>query len=454
MRTLSHYLSARSFLLPVLESTLLSTTMAIAFHYRQENAVVPPLAYGLVFAGLMQVAMSGLGLYEEREERFRLTMQRILSAYLVALALAAVALALFPDSTVRRGAFAVASIVALSMLLALRYMAHRASALKVPTRRVLVLGDGPESDEIAAMLRVPRAGRAARFAGQVAPRNLIVESSEPASAGASLAALVRQRRVSEIVVALRERRGGREPLPDLLRCRMMGIPIIDSATFFERERGTIALDHLRSSWLIYGAGFDQGWIRYYVKRGFDIAVSLLLLTIALPAIVVTAIAVKLESAGPALYRQERTGAGGRPFSMLKFRSMRSDAELDGRPRWAAVGDARITRVGRVIRRLRLDELPQLINVLRGDMSFVGPRPERPYFVQQLSEQIPYYDLRHNVKPGITGWAQVRIEYGASIEDARRKLEYDLYYVKNHSLFLDLMILVETVQVVLTGKGAR
>ncbi|MET0507011.1 MAG: TIGR03013 family XrtA/PEP-CTERM system glycosyltransferase [Burkholderiaceae bacterium] len=456
MRTLAHYLSARSFLLPVLEAALLSLSMVVAFEWRDDQwSLVQPLIYGLVFAGLMQTAMSGFGLYDEREQRFRLTMQRVLSAYLVTLAVAAVLFYLFADVMVRRGVFAVASMVALLGVLAVRYMAHRAAAMQVPTRRVLVLGDGPEAGEIAEMLRVARSGRAPRFAAQVSPQSLGDDDGplnerkvEP------LAATVRERRVSEIVVALRERRGGREPLTDLLRCRLMGVQVIDAATFYERELGLIALDHLRSSWLVYGEGFDQGWLRAFVKRAFDVITSFVLLLLASPAVLVVAVAVRLESSGPVLYRQVRVGAGGRPFSMLKFRSMRTDAEVDGKPQWAAVGDARITRVGRIIRRLRLDEVPQLINVLRGEMSFVGPRPERPYFVERLVEQIPYYELRHNLKPGITGWAQVRQEYGASVEDARKKLQYDLDYVKNHSRFLDLTILVETVQVVLTGKGAR
>jgi exopolysaccharide biosynthesis polyprenyl glycosylphosphotransferase len=191
-----------------------------------------------------------------------------------------------------------------------------------------------------------------------------------------------------------------------------------------------------------------------VKRGLDVAASLALLVVAAPLMVLTAVCISLESGLPILYRQARVGEGGRTFTLYKFRSMRNDAEIDGTPRWADSDDDRATFVGRIIRKLRIDELPQIINVLKGDMSFVGPRPERPYFVDQLSAQIPYYALRHTVKPGITGWAQVRYPYGASVDDSVEKLQYDLYYVKNHGLFLDLMILIDTVQVVLWGKGAR
>jgi exopolysaccharide biosynthesis polyprenyl glycosylphosphotransferase len=203
-----------------------------------------------------------------------------------------------------------------------------------------------------------------------------------------------------------------------------------------------------------GEGFHQGLLRDTVKRVFDLLVSLSLLTVTSPIMLITAILIKLESHGPVFYRQERIGQHGRPFSIFKFRSMRADAEKDGRPQWARKNDDRITLIGRFIRRTRIDELPQVFNVFMGEMSFVGPRPERPYFVADLNRKIPYYGVRHIVKPGITGWAQVRYPYGASVEDSLEKLQYDLYYVKNHSLFLDLMILTQTVQVVLWGQGAR
>jgi exopolysaccharide biosynthesis polyprenyl glycosylphosphotransferase len=214
------------------------------------------------------------------------------------------------------------------------------------------------------------------------------------------------------------------------------------------------VETLKSSWLIYGRGFPQGWARRAVKRAFDVVMASILLVVAMPVMVVAAIAIFLESGRPIIFRQERVGLGGRSFRLLKFRSMQPDAEKDGVPRWASDSDPRITAVGQLLRRARIDELPQLFNVLRGEMSFVGPRPERPFFVAQLTEQVPFYGARHSVKPGVTGWAQVRYSYGASVEDSVRKLELDLYYVKNHSLLLDLVILVKTVRVVLLGEGAR
>jgi sugar transferase (PEP-CTERM system associated) len=242
-------------------------------------------------------------------------------------------------------------------------------------------------------------------------------------------------------------------MDDLLSCRLSGVPVTDFAGFLERVKGVVPLESLKASWLIYGDGFRQGRLRTFVKRVFDVVVSALLLLLAAPVMLLAALAVILESPGPAIYRQQRVGRLGATFEILKFRSMRLDAERDGTPRWAAAKDTRVTWVGRFLRRSRIDELPQLLNVLKGEMSFVGPRPERPYFVSRLGQQIPFYQLRLGLKPGITGWAQVRHHYTASVEDTAKKLEFDLYYVKNHSLFLDLVILVETVRVVVLGEGA-
>jgi sugar transferase (PEP-CTERM system associated) len=265
--------------------------------------------------------------------------------------------------------------------------------------------------------------------------------------------LVLELRADEIVVAIRDRRGNL-PIKQLLECKLQGITVTEASAFFEREHQHLQLDSLNASWLIFGTGFRQTWFGRLAKRGFDVAASTALLLLTLPIMLVTAAAIRLDSSGPVLYWQTRVGRGNTNFDMCKFRSMREDAERDGVAKWAAGDDDRVTRVGRVIRKLRIDELPQIINVLRGEMSFVGPRPERPFFVDRLSEQIPYFLARHSIRPGITGWAQVRYPYGASVEDAKQKLQYDLYYVKNHTLFLDILILLETVKVVVFGRGAR
>jgi sugar transferase (PEP-CTERM system associated) len=321
-------------------------------------------------------------------------------------------------------------------------------------RRVLVLGTG---------------SRVARFA-EAASRNPMhdvvgyigLQTSDQASSlrvisaapGESIYSIAKKHQIDEIVVAVRNRREGGLPLQELLECKFNGVRITELPNFFEREYRQVMLESITPSWMIFGAGFNCGWLRAAVKRGFDLIASLSLLILALPVMLITAICIILEDGAPIFYRQERVGQNGRVFTIFKFRSMKKDAERDGTPRWASTNDDRITLVGHIIRKLRIDELPQIINVLRGDMSFVGPRPERPFFVDKLEKQIPYYSARHSVKPGITGWAQVRYAYGASIEDTVEKLQYDLYYVKNHGLFLDLMTLIATVEVVLWGKGAR
>jgi sugar transferase (PEP-CTERM system associated) len=270
----------------------------------------------------------------------------------------------------------------------------------------------------------------------------------------SLMDMVNKHDVNEIVVAVQNRRGGALPIRELLICKLNGIKVTDSAAFFEREACQIRVDSLQPSWLVFGNGFDQGFFRIWCKKSFDLVVSLCVLIVALPILLITALLIFAEDRGPVFYRQERVGKDGHPFMVLKFRSMRADAERGGTPQWASANDPRTTRIGRIIRLLRIDEFPQILNVLKGDMSFVGPRPERPYFVEQLCKEVPYYNVRHSVKPGITGMAQVRYQYGASVADAIQKLQYDLYYVKNNSLFLDLLILIDTLQVVILGKGSR
>jgi len=258
--------------------------------------------------------------------------------------------------------------------------------------------------------------------------------------------------IQEIIVAVKEQRGGAIPMDELLACRIRGVSVLDLAAFCEKTKWEVPIDSLKGSWLIYGHGFVQGTMRRFIKRVFDIVCSLLLLTVFSPVMLLTMIAIWLDSPGAIVYRQPRVGLGGRVFTCLKFRSMRNDAEHDGVARWATKDDPRITRVGAFIRKTRIDELPQLFSVLWGEMSLVGPRPERPGFVEQLKQDIPFYELRHSVKPGVTGWAQVRYHYGASMEDARRKHQFDLFYVKNNSLVLDILVLIETVSVVLFHEG--
>jgi sugar transferase (PEP-CTERM system associated) len=262
----------------------------------------------------------------------------------------------------------------------------------------------------------------------------------------------RDLQINEIVVAMDDRRG--LPVEELLKCREAGIRVTDYLDFVERETNRIDIDVLQPGWLVFSDGFRVAKRARLIKRAFDVICSTVLLLLTLPVLAVTYVAIRLDSAGPALYRQKRVGAGGQPFILLKFRSMRVDAEEAGLAQWACDRDPRITQVGAIIRKFRIDELPQLFNVLRGDMSFVGPRPERPIFVDQFNQQIPFYEVRHYVKPGITGWAQIKYRYGASLDDTRTKLSYDLYYFKNHGIFLDFLIALQTIRVILWADGAR
>jgi sugar transferase (PEP-CTERM system associated) len=261
--------------------------------------------------------------------------------------------------------------------------------------------------------------------------------------------------IDEVVVAMEDRRRN-FPILEMLECRLAGIDVTEVLSFLERETGRVRIDVLNPSWMIFGEGFRRDPLRLFSSRALDLAASSVILLAGLPLMLLTAIAIKLEEGwrAPVFYSQPRVGLGGRDFSVLKFRSMRQDAERDGQARWATKGDSRVTRVGSFIRMTRIDELPQILCVFRGHMSFVGPRPERPAFVAELAEKIPYYVQRHCVKPGITGWAQLCYPYGSSEEDALEKLQYDLYYIKNNSLLFDLAILLQTVEVVVMGKGAR
>ena len=362
---------------------------------------------------------------------------------------------LLPAELPSRDAIRAAAMVGVGVVILRRVYATASASSHGVRTRILVLGCGPAAQLVTNTLR--QADPHAQVVGYYPSPNesgCAVDRQFVLGAGQSLTDTARALGADEIVVALTERRAGSMPLRELLDCKLQGIRVFDVNTHFEKTLGQIRLGFANAGWMIFGDGFKQGFWRSAIKRTFDVVFSLVLTVLTAPIMLLAAVAIKLDSRGPVLYRQERLGQYGRPFMVTKFRSMRDDAERDGRPRWATADDDRITRVGALMRKTRIDELPQLFNVLKGEMSLVGPRSERAFFVEQLTEQIPFFAVRHSVKPGVTGWAQVRYQYGATVEDAAEKLQYDLYYVKNHSLFLDLMILFETVAVVLTGKGAR
>ena len=320
--------------------------------------------------------------------------------------------------------------------------------------RLLIIGTGPTARKVARQV-LDQHDFAYRIVGFLDEDPAMIGRSvvNPRVIGtpADIARLIRDHQIDRIVVGLTDRRG-KLPLDGLLDAKLAGVRVEDSETLYERLTGKILLDELKPSWLIFSDGFRARRITRFIKRVTDLGLSAAGLLVSAPIMALTTLAIRLDSDGPALYAQERVGENGRVFTLYKFRSMRTDAER-GVPVWARDDDDRITRVGRFLRLTRLDELPQLWNVLRGDMSFVGPRPERPFFVEQLAAAIPYYKQRHAVKPGVTGWAQVKYRYGSSIDEAREKLRYDLYYIKHLSVFFDLTIVFDTVKVVLFRKGA-
>lgn len=337
-----------------------------------------------------------------------------------------------------------------------RYLFLRVVDLNVLKRHVLVLGTGKKAERIHWFMQKAENSVFARITFlPVADEPVLTEATNTLAPfsrhNKPLRALVEEMGIDEVVVATDDRRG--LPTDELLDVKLSGIAVSDYLDFYEREARRIDLDALSPSWFIYSDGFASGAFHYAAKRTFDILVSAAVLTFALPVMVMAALLIRLDSPGPIFYRQIRTGLNGQPFTLFKFRSMRVDAERDG-PQWAALSDNRITRIGAFIRKTRIDELPQVFCVLRGHMSFIGPRPERPFFVESLVQHVPYYNERHRMKPGITGWAQVNYPYGASIADAKEKLSYDLYYTKNFSLFLDILILLQTIRVVLVPEGAR
>jgi sugar transferase (PEP-CTERM system associated) len=375
-----------------------------------------------------------------------------------ALGLAWVALALMfyavPQVMIGRGVSFISLPLALLLMVGWRLAIHWVLGHPDLGERILIVGSGPFAIEIAReTLGRPDAGF--RVIGFVDSDPALVGKSliNPKVIGltSELRSIVKKENIDRIVVAIGDRRG-QFPTQELLRLSLSGdVSIEESASFYERLTGRVLLDMIRPSWLIFSSRGQRPRINELARIIMHRGVAMIGAFLSLPIVIVTAILIKIDSRGPVLYKQERVGKNGRLFTVMKFRSMRVDAEKDG-PVWAKTEDQRMTRVGRIIRKIRVDEIPQFWNILRGDMNFVGPRPERPHFISQLAEEIPFYQQRHLIPPGLTGWAQIKYPYGASIEDARQKLQYDLYYIKNQSLTLDATILFETVKTILFGRG--
>lgn len=362
---------------------------------------------------------------------------------------------LIPDHSLGRGIAVISAPIVLLSLLSWRLILLGANFLLPRQQRVLVVGTGTLGVSLVREI-LHRPELHLRVVGFLDENGENIGKSlvNPGIIGATndLEEITAREKIDRIVLSLRERRG-QTPVRELLHLKFAGVSVEDAHTVSEQIDGRIRLEHLSPSWMILSEGFRKSALLLAAKRMLDILVSLLLLLLTLPIMGIVVLAIWLESGSPVLFRQERIGLGGRPFEILKFRSMNHNAEEHG-PKWAADGDQRVTRVGRIIRKLRLDELPQAVNVLQGEMSFVGPRPERAIFCRVLENETPFYALRYSVRPGITGWAQVKYQYGGSIEEARTKLEYDLFYIKHLSLTLDLAILFETAKVVLWQRGAK
>ena len=467
IRVNKHHLQLPFLLLGGIELALLLAAVYIALMLQMGTQHIPAVIAGtlwwpaVVFAVVLSCCTLSMGTYIAlvREGFVNMIFRTLVSFCLLGSLALLILYSLFPEISINQGLFFRAVVSSMGLVLvtrALFVLVVDSSQLK---RRVIIFGAGKQARQLIDKVMRDKAAAGVELIG------CVVSGDEPVQVASELLLesptdwqqFVKRNQISEIIVAPDERRrsmGGSFPLEDLLDCKLQGVRITDTLGFYERELNKIEIDHLHPSWMLFSDGFRSSKRRDVIKRLFDLVVSLVLLAVLWPFMLLTALAVFLESGNPVLYRQMRVGLNGKAFSIYKFRSMRQDAEKGGKAIWATKNDSRITRVGAFIRNTRLDELPQLYNVIVGDMSFVGPRPERPEFVSELEQEIPFYAVRHRVKPGLMGWAQLKYPYGASVEDAANKLRYDLYYTKNHSTLMDLLIMIQTVEVVLLGKGVH
>lgn len=463
IRVFRHYIPVSLITLAAIELLILWFSIYIGVGIRfigidegTLESVGPLMPKAVVFVSVMMILMIAIGLYQRNYREGAVGMLvRIIASFLVGFFLMTMLFYALPTLFLGRGAFGLAFVVAFIGILLSRFIFLGVVDQDTMKKRVMVLGAGNQALKMNNQLRRKTDRRGFLIVGFVSmpgeedalDPKVVIPYDLP------LVAIAQRHRIDEIVIAVDDRRKGL-PVHDILDCKMSGIDIVDLLTFFERQSGKIKLEILHPSWMIFSDGFRQSVLRSYAKRSFDMVASLLLLAVTWPIMIITAVAIVLESRGGVFYKQVRVGENWKLFHILKFRSMKSDAEKGGSPQWAQQNDSRVTFIGKIIRKIRVDELPQIFNVLKGDMSFVGPRPERPEFVEELCDKIPYYAERHRVKPGITGWAQICYPYGASEQDALEKLQYDLYYVKNYSLFLDFTVLFQTVEVILWSRGAR
>lgn len=466
IRVFNHYIQSPYVVLAAIEFTILAACAYLSIVLTQPAVILEAAQFGLVirftliYASVMLLSTFSMGVYETgvKENFAAMAVRSVVSFCLVGGILMLLLGYILFSVSVMKGALFTAVALSLASVLAVRYAFYSVVDAVRLRRRILVLGAGKKAAQMIESIRA-EASVGFDIVGFIPSDGNSIEVPEHQLLDpvGGIGHLVSKHNVDEIVVALDDRRrdsGGYFPLDELLDWKLNGIRITPLVGFYERELGRIELAEIHPGWMVFGDGFRYSRSRDGGKRVFDIGISLVLLALVWPLMLMTMLAVFLETGRPVLYKQQRVGFNGRVFEIVKFRSMTQNAEQDGKAVWAQQNDARVTRIGAFIRNTRLDELPQIFNVLKGEMSFVGPRPERPEFVGDLAKQLPYYEARHRVKPGLMGWAQLKYPYGASVEDAANKLVYDLYYVKNHSVLLDVLIVVQSVEVILLGKGVR
>lgn len=459
----SRYFSTRLLLIMFLEASLVfgGIYLITSFNFNLQNFTIDSAAPSIGRTAILTVAYIAVYYYFNLYTPIlycpaRMMVLKLCEASIVACIAVFSLYFLDPAVKIDREVLLAIMLLVPLLFLTMRLFFARGLKVKLAKRRVLIIGSGELAKTIGSEI-YRHAKHGLSLVGFV--------DDDPARHGASvvnpgviggygdIVKLTRAESIDQIIIALPDRRA-KLPMSALLNCKLRGITIEEGATFNERVTGRIPLDQLKPSWMVFSDGFRSLRSRKIVERIFDIVGSIICLVILSPILLMTALFIKLDSKGPMLYKQKRVGENSRVFSIYKFRSMVQDAEAHSGPVWADMGDKRITRVGRVIRKLRIDETPQFINVLKGEMSLVGPRPERQHFVDQLKDTIPFYEMRTIVKPGITGWAQVKYPYCSSIHDSLEKLQYDVYYIKNMSPLLDLLIMLMTIQVAILGRGAR
>ncbi|MEE4350900.1 MAG: TIGR03013 family XrtA/PEP-CTERM system glycosyltransferase [Pacificimonas sp.] len=460
IRLFRHYFPRPLLFLGLIELALLFASGLFAWGFRirqiglQSQSLVDWLPETITYTVTVYIALLAVGAYQLASFRsMRMTIARLVLALLLSIVFLSIVTLFIPDVVVWRSVLFYAILISLVGLSVLRFIFLQFIGWERFREPVIVIGAGRRGENMRVLAALDTAPFRIVDHFALNTDQALVKEARALADLPSLAEFCIENGVSHVVLALDERRG-KLPVTALLDARLAGIPVSEKTNFIERMSGRVDLGTVSPSWFIFSDGFlGSSTVSLAVKRTFDVTASLLLLTATSPILIVAALAVRLTSRGPIFYRQERVGQLGKTFMITKFRSMVQDAEKGG-AQWATKNDARVTRVGRILRSTRIDEIPQIWNVFVGDMSFVGPRPERPVFVDQLKAAIPYYNERHIVKPGITGWAQLNYPYGASTDDARKKLEYDLYYIKNYTVFLDLVIMIQTARVIIWQDGVR